>query len=117
MEIVDAQVHVNRLVTDWQTTDTDNGLLAATTAMDAVGVDVVLIAESRGHDVHNHASSPKRRNAGYMRSGVTHPTLSGAGLPTRIARRLAWKMKTFTRFRLSRNSRPRGTSIASCPTP
>ena len=82
MEIVDAQLQVNRLETDWRTTDTDNVLLAATTAMDAVGVDVVLIAESRGHDAQNRASSPKRRNARHMRSGVTHRTLSGAGLPT-----------------------------------
>jgi hypothetical protein len=77
MEIVDAQVHVNRLVTDGPTIDTDNVLLAATIAMDAVGVDVVLIAESRGHDAQNHASSPKRRNARHMRSGVAHPHLSG----------------------------------------
>jgi len=52
-------------------------ILAATTAMHAVGFDVVLIAESRGHDAQNHASSPKRRNARHMRSGVAHPTLSG----------------------------------------
>ena len=50
MEIVDAQVHVNRLVSDWQTADPDAVLLAATTTMDAVGIDTVLIAESHGYD-------------------------------------------------------------------
>jgi predicted TIM-barrel fold metal-dependent hydrolase len=50
MEIVDAQVHVNRLVTDWQTADPDAVLLAATTTMDAVGIDTVLIAEGHGYD-------------------------------------------------------------------
>jgi predicted TIM-barrel fold metal-dependent hydrolase len=50
MEIIDAQVHVNRLVANWQTVDADAVLLAATTTMDALGIDVVLIAESHGYD-------------------------------------------------------------------
>jgi L-fuconolactonase len=50
MEIVDAQVHINRLPTDWQVADPDSVLQAATTTMDAVGIDAVLIAESWGYD-------------------------------------------------------------------
>src|SRR4051794_26878196 len=50
MDIVDAQVHVNRLVADWQTADPESVLQAAITAMDAVGIGAVLIAESRGYD-------------------------------------------------------------------
>jgi hypothetical protein len=45
-----------------RTPDTDNVLLVATTAMAAVGVDVALVAESRGYDAQNDASSPTRRN-------------------------------------------------------
>jgi L-fuconolactonase len=52
MEVVDAQVHVNRLVADWQTAEPDGVLQAAISAMDAVGVDSVLLAESWGYDAH-----------------------------------------------------------------
>jgi predicted TIM-barrel fold metal-dependent hydrolase len=58
MEIIDAQVHVNRLPRDWQTAelDTDTVLEAAVAAMDAVGVDTVLIAEAWGQDADKHGA-------------------------------------------------------------
>jgi predicted TIM-barrel fold metal-dependent hydrolase len=48
VEIVDAQVHVNRFPPDWRTAenDTDAVLDMAIAAMDAVGVNAVLVAES-----------------------------------------------------------------------
>jgi predicted TIM-barrel fold metal-dependent hydrolase len=50
VEIVDAQVHLNQLVPDWRTADHDSSIVSSITAMDAVGIDTVLIAESRGFD-------------------------------------------------------------------
>jgi predicted TIM-barrel fold metal-dependent hydrolase len=50
MHIVDAQVHLNQLVPDWRTADPDRVIETAIVAMDAVGIDAVLIAESRGFD-------------------------------------------------------------------
>ena len=45
MEIVDAQVHLNRIGTDWQTAEPRDVIERAIVAMDAVGVDAVLIGE------------------------------------------------------------------------
>ena len=50
MEIVDAQVHLNQLTPDWRTADPDRVIAQAIAAMDAVGVNTLLIAESRGFD-------------------------------------------------------------------
>jgi L-fuconolactonase len=50
MEIVDAQVHLNNLLPDWHTADLDTAVSAGLTVMDAVGIDTLLIAESRGFD-------------------------------------------------------------------
>jgi L-fuconolactonase len=50
MEIVDAQVHLNQLVPDWRTAEPDRVIAEGLTSMDAVGVDAVLVAESRGFD-------------------------------------------------------------------
>jgi L-fuconolactonase len=52
MEIVDAQVHLNQLVPDWRTAETDAVIATAVVTMDAVGIDAVLIAESRGMDAN-----------------------------------------------------------------
>jgi L-fuconolactonase len=48
IEIIDAQVHLNQLVPDWATASTDSVIAAGIQAMDAVGVDRVLIGESHG---------------------------------------------------------------------
>ena len=45
MEIVDAQVHLNRLGTNWETTAPREVVEQAIVAMDAVGIDAVLIGE------------------------------------------------------------------------
>jgi predicted TIM-barrel fold metal-dependent hydrolase len=50
MDIVDAQVHLNQLVPDWRTVETDAVIATGIQAMDAVGVRAALIAESRGFD-------------------------------------------------------------------
>jgi L-fuconolactonase len=50
MEIIDAQVHLNQLVPDWRTAPMDAVLATGVQAMDAVGVDRVLIGEARGFD-------------------------------------------------------------------
>src|SRR3954467_10782259 len=50
MEIIDAQVHLNNLLPDWQTVDLDSAVRAGVTVLDAVGIDRVLIAESWGLD-------------------------------------------------------------------
>jgi L-fuconolactonase len=48
LEIIDAQVHLNQLVPDWATAPVDSVISAAIQAMDAVGVDGVLISEAHG---------------------------------------------------------------------
>jgi predicted TIM-barrel fold metal-dependent hydrolase len=69
MEIVDAQVHVNRFMSGWQTAelDTDTVLDTAVAAMDAVGVDAVLIAEAWGQAAAGHGT--------VLPNGVARPDL------------------------------------------
>src|SRR5579871_1218610 len=50
MEIIDAQVHLNMLLPNWQSVDLDVAVAAGAATMDAVGIDVALIAESWGFD-------------------------------------------------------------------
>jgi predicted TIM-barrel fold metal-dependent hydrolase len=50
MEIIDAQVHLNMLLPNWQSVDLDVAVAAGVASMDAVGIDIVLIAESWGFD-------------------------------------------------------------------
>ena len=48
MEIIDAQVHLNQLTPDWKTAPLDEVLATGIQAMDAVGIDKVLIGEAQG---------------------------------------------------------------------
>jgi L-fuconolactonase len=50
MEIIDAQVHLNQLSADWRTASIDSTIATGIEAMDAVGVDRVLIGEAYGFD-------------------------------------------------------------------
>ena len=50
IEIIDAQVHLNQLVANWQTASVDSVIATGIEAMDAVGIDRVLIGEARGFD-------------------------------------------------------------------
>jgi predicted TIM-barrel fold metal-dependent hydrolase len=50
MEIIDAQVHLNMLLPNWQSVDLDVAVAAGIATMDAVGIDKLLIAESWGFD-------------------------------------------------------------------
>jgi predicted TIM-barrel fold metal-dependent hydrolase len=49
-EIIDAQVHLNQLGPDWQTDPIDSVIAMGIQAMDAVGIDKVLIGEAHGFD-------------------------------------------------------------------
>jgi L-fuconolactonase len=48
MEIIDAQVHLNQLVPNWKTAALDDVIAAGIQAMDAVGINKVLIGEAHG---------------------------------------------------------------------
>src|SRR5215472_5665216 len=48
MEIIAAQVHMNQLVSNWKAAPLDDLIATGIQAMDAVGVDKVLIGESHG---------------------------------------------------------------------
>ncbi len=50
IEIIDAQVHLNQLGPDWRTASIDSAVATGIQAMDAVGIDRVLIGESHGFD-------------------------------------------------------------------
>jgi L-fuconolactonase len=50
IEIIDAQVHLNQLGPDWKTASLDSVLATGIQAMDAVGIDKVLIGEAHGFD-------------------------------------------------------------------
>jgi L-fuconolactonase len=50
IEIIDAQVHLNQLGADWRTASIDSLIAAGIQAMDAVGIDRVLIGEAHGFD-------------------------------------------------------------------
>jgi L-fuconolactonase len=50
IEIIDAQVHLNQLSADWRTASIDSLIAAGIQAMDAVGIDRVLIGEAHGFD-------------------------------------------------------------------
>lgn len=50
IEVIDAQVHLNQLGAGWRTAPADSVIAAAIEAMDAVGIDRVLIGEARGFD-------------------------------------------------------------------
>jgi predicted TIM-barrel fold metal-dependent hydrolase len=50
IEVIDAQVHLNQLPPDWQTASMDSVIATGIQAMDAVGIDRVLIGEAHGFD-------------------------------------------------------------------
>jgi predicted TIM-barrel fold metal-dependent hydrolase len=50
IEIIDAQVHLNQLPADWQTAPMDSVIAMGIQAMDAVGINRVLIGEAHGFD-------------------------------------------------------------------
>jgi len=50
IEIIDAQVHLNQLGPDWKTASIDSVIATGIQAMDAVGIDKVLIGEAHGFD-------------------------------------------------------------------
>jgi predicted TIM-barrel fold metal-dependent hydrolase len=50
IEIIDAQVHLNQLGANWRTDPVDSVIATGIEAMDAVGIDRVLIGEARGFD-------------------------------------------------------------------
>ncbi len=59
MEIVDAQVHLNQIVSDWQTARPEAVVDTAVAVMNALGVDAVVVAEFMGFD------EQRRQKPGY----------------------------------------------------
>lgn len=62
LEIADAQVHLNQLVPDWATASADSVIAAGIQAMDAVGVDRVLVSETQGFDANYRPQGVKLPN-------------------------------------------------------
>jgi hypothetical protein len=50
MEILDAQVHLNHIHPEWKTANIDDIFAAALAAMNAVGVDGLVVSEYWGFD-------------------------------------------------------------------
>ena len=58
MEILDAQVHLNHVHPDWRSTDVANILAVALAAMDAVGIDGLVVSEFWGFDGKHRQELP-----------------------------------------------------------
>ena len=85
MEIIDAQVHLNNLLSDWQTVDLDAAVRAGVAVMDAVGIDRVLIAESWGFDAQMRPARAEVLTNGAIRMQFPFSERAVALLPDRFA--------------------------------
>jgi L-fuconolactonase len=85
MEIIDTQVHVNRIADAWRTAEVDTLIDVATAAMDAVGVDAVLIAESWGSDEHGRPARATILPNGALRNEYPLSERAVARHPDRFA--------------------------------
>src|SRR3954449_109670 len=85
MEIIDAQVHLNNLLPDWQTVDLDTAVRAGVTVMDAVGIDTVLIAESWGFDAQMRPARAAQLPNGAVRPEFPFSLRAAALYPERFA--------------------------------
>ena len=85
MEILDAQVHLNQLLPTWQTDPIDQALKAAVATMDAVGVDAVIIYESRGFDSKNRPNLGRELPNGAIRAEFPYSALAVETYPERFA--------------------------------
>ena len=80
MEILDAQVHLNHIHPAWQTADVEAILGAALAAMDAVGVNGVVISEFWGFDGRHRQQLPN----GVFRSSYPFSELAAGHEPQRF---------------------------------
>ena len=84
MEIVDSQVHVNQLATEWRNAAPDPIIDTAIMMMDAVGISAALIDEAGGFDgQHRHLPSYELPN-GSIRSLYPFSDRAIARHPTRF---------------------------------
>ncbi|MGH2363803.1 MAG: amidohydrolase family protein [Chloroflexota bacterium] len=80
MEVIDAQVHLNHIHPTWQTADLEAILAAALAAMDAVGVDGLVVSEFWGFDNRQR----DRLSNGAFRSRYPFSELAAAQHPKRF---------------------------------
>lgn len=81
MEVIDAQVHLNHIHPQWQTADLEAILAAATAAMDAVGIDGLVLSEFWGFgDTQKRLQLPN----GAVRSLYPFSELAAARHPERF---------------------------------
>lgn len=80
MEIIDAQVHLNHIHPEWQTADVEDIFAAALAAMDAVGVDALVVSEFWGFDGRWREALPN----GVFRSRYPFSELAAAREPRRF---------------------------------
>ncbi|MBV9578878.1 MAG: amidohydrolase family protein [Chloroflexi bacterium] len=80
MEIIDAQVHLNHIHPEWRTADVVDIFAAARAAMDAVGVDALVVSEYWGPDVRWREELPN----GVFRSRYPFSELAATSEPARF---------------------------------
>src|SRR5450755_4986449 len=85
MQIFDAQVHLNQLVDDWRGANPDSVIATAIAMMDAIGVDRVLIAESRGFDANMRPALGPELPNGAIRAEFPFSERAVAQHPDRFA--------------------------------
>jgi L-fuconolactonase len=73
IEVIDAQVHLNQIVPDWRTASVDSVIATGLQAMDAVGIDVVLIGETRGFDANMRPALARDQYPFSERAVELHP--------------------------------------------
>src|SRR5437870_5592753 len=80
MEVIDAQVHLNRIHPQWRNADLEAIFAAALTAMDAVGIDGLVVSESWGSDNGMREQLPN----GVFRSSYPFSALAASKHPERF---------------------------------
>jgi L-fuconolactonase len=85
MEIVDSQVHANRILRHWRTASLELAVEAAVAAMDAVGVDAMVVDEWAGFDTEGHMLPGHYGPGGAWRHDCPFSTEAVARYPNRFA--------------------------------
>jgi L-fuconolactonase len=80
VEIIDAQVHLNHIHPDWKTADVEDILASALAAMDAVGVNGLVVSEFWGPDARRRDELPN----GVFRSRYPFSELAATREPRRF---------------------------------
>jgi L-fuconolactonase len=85
VEIVDSQVHANQICPSWRTAAPDVAVKAALAAMDAVGVDAIVIDEWTGFDEKGHLLPGHYGPGGAWRQDCPFAMEAVAQYPSRFA--------------------------------